>query len=49
MPSHGLLTASEGVVKIPEELRIPAFVFGLQAVMMAGWILIFWLMLPEGH
>jgi hypothetical protein len=36
-----------GAVKIPEELRIPAFVFGLQAAMMAGWILIFLLMLPE--
>lgn len=43
------LIASEDAVKIPEELRIPAFVFGLQAAMMAGWILIFLLMLPEGH
>lgn len=33
-------------MKIPEELRIPAFVFGLEAVMMAGWILIFLLMRP---
>ena len=36
-------------MKIPEELRIPAIVFGLQAVMMAGWLLIFFLLLPQGH
>jgi hypothetical protein len=33
-------------MKIPEELRIPAFVFGLQAAMIAGWLLIFLMMRP---
>jgi hypothetical protein len=35
-----------GAMKIPEELRIPAFVFGLQAAMIAGWLLIFLMMRP---
>ena len=29
---------------IPEELRIPAVVFALQAALMAGWVLVFYLM-----
>ena len=29
---------------IPEELRIPAVVFALQAALMAGWALVFILM-----
>ena len=36
-------------MKIPEELRIPALVFGLQAAMMLGWVLIFVLLLSQGH
>ena len=31
-------------MKIPEDLRIPAIVFGLQAALMAGWVLVFYLM-----
>lgn len=31
-------------MKIPEELRIPAIVFGLQAALLAGCALIFLLM-----
>jgi len=30
-----------GAVKIPKELEIPALVFGLQGVMLLGWILMF--------
>ncbi len=28
-------------MKIPKELEIPALVFGLQGVMLLGWILMF--------
>jgi len=36
-------------MKIPEDLRIPAIVFALQAALLAGIGLIFFLMLPQGH
>lgn len=36
-------------MKIPEELRIPALVFTLQAALLGAISLIFLLMLPEGH
>jgi hypothetical protein len=36
-------------MKIPEELRIPAIVFGLQAALLAGLALIFIVLLPQGH
>jgi len=36
-------------MKIPEELRIPAIVFGLQAALLAGCGLIFIVMLTQGH
>jgi len=35
-------------MKIPEDLRIPAIVFGLQAALMAGWALVF-VLLAQGH
>lgn len=31
----------EGVMKIPKDLEIPAVVFGLQGVMLIGWVLVF--------
>jgi hypothetical protein len=36
-------------MKIPEELRIPAIVFALQAALLAGCALIFLVLLPLGH
>ncbi len=33
-------------MKIPEELRIPAIVFGLEAVLLTGAALIFIVLLP---
>ena len=36
-------------MKIPDELRIPAIVFGLQAALMAGIGLIFIVLLAQGH
>ncbi len=33
-------------MKIPEELRIPAIVFGLEAVLLAGAALVFIVLLP---
>lgn len=33
-------------MKIPEELRIPAIVFGLQAVLLTGAALVFIVLLP---
>lgn len=36
-------------MKIPEELRIPAVVFALQAILLAGCGLIFLLLLPMGR
>ncbi len=35
-------------MKIPEHLRIPVVVFGLQAVLLAGCSLIFLVLLPSG-
>jgi hypothetical protein len=34
-------------MKIPEELRIPAFVFTLQAALLAGCALIFLVLIPH--
>jgi hypothetical protein len=34
---------------IPRELRIPALVFALQAALLTGCGLIFFLLLPQGH
>lgn len=31
---------------IPKELRIPAIVFTLEAAMLAGWALIFFVLMP---
>lgn len=36
-------------MKIPEELRIPALVFALQAALLGAISLIFFVMLPQGH
>ena len=33
-------------MKIPEELKIPAIVFGLQAVLLAGAAMVFLVLLP---
>lgn len=33
-------------MKIPEELRIPAVVFGLEAIMLTGAALIFFVLIP---
>jgi len=33
-------------MKIPEELRIPAIVFGLEAVLLTGAALVFLVLLP---
>ena len=33
-------------MKIPEELRIPAIVFGLQAILLTGAALVFIVLLP---
>lgn len=35
------------VVKIPEDLRIPALVFTLEAIMLAGLSLIFFVLVPR--
>jgi hypothetical protein len=35
-------------MKIPEELKIPAIVFGLQAALLAGAALIFLVLRPPG-
>jgi len=36
-------------MNIPEHLRIPMIVFGLQAALLAGCALIFLVLLPQGH
>jgi hypothetical protein len=36
-------------MKIPEELRIPAIVFALQAALLSGLALIFVVLLTQGH
>jgi hypothetical protein len=36
-------------MKIPEELQIPAIVFGLQAALLAGCGLVFIVMLAQRH
>lgn len=35
-----------GIMKIPKEARIPAFVLGVEAAMLAGLSLIFFVLLP---
>lgn len=35
-------------MKIPEDLRIPAVVFGLQAVLLVGCAMVFFVLLPSG-
>ena len=34
------------IMKIPEDLRIPAIVFGLQAILLTGAALVFIVLLP---
>lgn len=37
----------EAEMKIPEELKIPALVFTLEAIMLAGFALIFLVLIPR--
>jgi hypothetical protein len=34
-------------MKIPEEIKIPALVFTLEAIMVAGFLLIFFVLVPQ--
>lgn len=46
-PLTGMCHSLGAVVKIPEDLRIPALVFTLEAIMLAGFALIFFMLVPR--